>query len=35
MIENKKYRTQATTSERDKIYRVFPGIWLTFQDVET
>ncbi len=35
MIENKKYRTQATTSERDKIYRVFPGIWLAFQKVET
>ena len=34
MIENKKYRTQATTSERNKFYRVFPGIWLAFQKVE-
>lgn len=35
MTENKNYRTQTTNSERNKIYPVFPGIWLTFQDVET
>lgn len=35
MTENKNYRTQATTSERNKLHLVFPGIWLAFQDVET
>ena len=34
MIENKKYRAQTPTRERDKLYSVFPGIWLMFQDVE-
>lgn len=34
MTENKNCRTQATTSERNKFYRVFPGIWLAFQKVE-
>ena len=34
MTENKNYRTQTSTSERNKFYRVFPGIWLAFQDVE-
>lgn len=34
MTENKNYRTQATTSERNKLHLVFPGIWLMFQDVE-
>ena len=34
MTENKNYRTQTSTSERDKLYSVFPGIWLAFQDVE-
>ena len=35
MTENKNNRTQTPNSERNKIYPVFPGIWLTFQDVET
>ena len=35
MTENKNYRTQTTNSERNKIYSIFPGIWLTFQDVGT
>ena len=34
MTENKNYRTQTPTRERDKLYSVFPGIWLMFQDVE-
>ena len=34
MTENKNYRTQTPTRERDKLYSVFPGIWLAFQDVE-
>ena len=34
MTENKNYRTQTSTSERNKLYLVFPGIWLMFQDVE-
>ena len=34
MTENKNYRTQTSTRERDKLYSVFPGIWLAFQDVE-
>lgn len=33
MTENN--RTQTPTGERNKIYSVFPGIWLTFQDVGT
>lgn len=35
MTENKNYRTQTSTSERNKLHLVFPGIWLMFQDVET
>ena len=31
---NKNNRTQTPTRERDKLYSVFPGIWLAFQDVE-
>ena len=34
MTENKNYRTQTSTSERNKLHLVFPGIWLMFQDVE-
>ena len=34
MIVNKNYRTQTSTSERNKLHLVFPGIWLAFQDVE-
>ena len=34
MIVNKNDRTQTPTRERDKLYSVFPGIWLAFQDVE-
>ena len=34
MTENKNYRTQTSTSERNKLHLVFPGIWLAFQDVE-
>ena len=34
MIVNKNNRTQTPTRERDKLYSVFPGIWLAFQDVE-
>ena len=34
MTENKNYRTQTPTRERDKLYSVFPGIWLAFQYVE-
>ena len=34
MTEHKKYRTQTSTSERNKLHLVFPGIWLLFQDVE-
>ena len=34
MIVNKNNRTQTSTRERDKLYSVFPGIWLAFQDVE-
>ena len=33
MIVNKNNRTQTPTRERDKLYSVFPGIWLAFQDV--
>ena len=35
MIVNKNNRTQTPTRERDKLYPVFPGIWLAFQEVET
>ena len=35
MTENKNNRTQTSTSERNKLHLVFPGIWLMFQDVET
>ena len=35
MIVNKNNRTQTPTRERDKLYSVFPGIWLAFQDVES
>ena len=35
MTENKNYRTQTSTSERNKLHLVFPGIWLMFQDVES
>ena len=35
MTENKNYRTQTSTSERNKLHPVFPGIWLAFQEVET
>ncbi len=35
MIVNKNNRTQTPTRERDKLYSVFPGIWLAFQEVET
>ena len=34
MTEKKNYRAKAATGERDKLYPVFPGIWLMFQDVE-
>ena len=34
MTEKKNYRAKAATGERDKLYPVFPGIWLAFQDVE-
>ena len=34
MIVNKNNMTQTPTRERDKLYSVFPGIWLAFQDVE-
>ena len=34
MTEKKNYRAKAATGERDKLYSVFPGIWLAFQDVE-
>ena len=34
MIVNKNNRTQTPTRERNKFYRVFPGIWLAFQKVE-
>lgn len=34
MIVNKNNRTQTPTRERDKLYSVFPGIWLAFQDLE-
>ena len=30
MTENKNYRTQISTSERNKLHLVFPGIWLMF-----
>ncbi len=35
MIVNKNNRTQTSTSERNKLHLVFPGIWLMYQDVET
>lgn len=35
MTENKNNRTQTSTSERNKLHLVFPGIWLMYQDVET
>ena len=35
MTEKKNYRAKAATGERDKLYPVFPGIWLAFQEVET
>ena len=35
MTEKKNYRAKAASGERDKLYPVFPGIWLAFQDVET
>ena len=34
MTEKKNYRAKAASGERDKLYPVFPGIWLAFQDVE-
>ena len=34
MTEKKNYRAKAASGERDKLYPVFPGIWLMFQDVE-
>ena len=35
MTEKKNYRAKAASGERDKLYPVFPGIWLAFQDVES
>ena len=35
MTEKKNYRAKAASGERDKLYPVFPGIWLAFQEVET
>ena len=34
MTEKKNYRAKAASGERDKLYPVFPGIWLAFQEVE-
>ncbi len=35
MTEKKNYRAKAASGERDKLYPVFPGIWLAFQEVES
>ena len=35
MTEKKNCKAKAASGERDKLYLVFPGIWLAFQDVET
>lgn len=35
MTEKKNCKAKAASGERDKLYPVFPGIWLAFHDVET